>query len=71
MSAEIGDEKTWAAFVKKFAGGDSVSHYGIDQARRGWFSKDDVSNTRPLSELKRLFGQRLVVKSGAARVAAH
>ena len=30
MSAEIGDEKTWAAFVKKFAGGDSVSHYGID-----------------------------------------
>ena len=25
MSAEVRNEKTWAAFVKKFAGGDSVS----------------------------------------------
>jgi DNA polymerase (family X) len=45
--------------------------YGIGQARRGWLSMDDVLNTRPLSELKRLFGQRPVVKSGAARAAAH
>ena len=32
--------------------------YGIGQARRGWLSMDDVLNTRPLSELKRLFAQR-------------
>lgn len=35
--------------------------YGIGQARRVWLSKDDVLNTRPLFELKRLFGQRPVV----------
>ncbi len=34
--------------------------YGISQARRGWFSTDDVLNSRPLSELKRLFGQRFM-----------
>lgn len=45
--------------------------YGIGQARRGLLSKDDVLNTRPLSELKRFFMQRPVVKSGAARVPAH
>jgi DNA polymerase (family X) len=28
--------------------------YGIGQARRGWLTKDDVLNIRPLSELKRL-----------------
>ncbi len=27
---------------------------GIDQARRGWLEKDDVLNTRPLAELRRL-----------------
>lgn len=28
--------------------------YGINQARRGWIEADDVINTRPLSELRRL-----------------
>ncbi len=28
--------------------------YGIGQARRGWLEKDDVLNTRPLGELKKL-----------------
>ena len=35
---------------------DSFSHlrYGVGQARRGWLEKDDVINTRPLKELKKL-----------------
>ena len=28
--------------------------YGIDQARRGWLEPDDVINTRPLKELRKL-----------------
>ena len=28
--------------------------YGVDQARRGWLEKDDVINTRPWKELKKL-----------------
>lgn len=28
--------------------------YGVDQARRGWLEPDDVINTRPWSELRRL-----------------
>ena len=28
--------------------------YGIDQARRGWLEPDDVINTRPLAQLKKL-----------------
>jgi DNA polymerase (family X) len=28
--------------------------FGVDQARRGWISADDVINTRPLHELKKL-----------------
>lgn len=28
--------------------------YGVDQARRGWLTADDVINTRPLSKLRRL-----------------
>lgn len=28
--------------------------YGIDQARRGWLTADDVINTRPLAELRKL-----------------
>jgi DNA polymerase (family 10) len=28
--------------------------FGIDQARRGWLTADDVLNTRPLSELRKL-----------------
>jgi DNA polymerase (family X) len=28
--------------------------YGIDQARRGWLEPDDVLNTRPLKELRKL-----------------
>ena len=35
---------------------DSFSHlrYGVGQARRGWLGKDDVINTRPLGELRKL-----------------
>jgi DNA polymerase (family 10) len=28
--------------------------FGIDQARRGWLEAQDVINTRPLAELRRL-----------------
>jgi len=30
--------------------------YGIGQARRGWITKENIVNTRPLAELKRIFG---------------
>ena len=43
--------------------------YGIGQARRGLLSKDDVLNTRPLSDRKRFFGHRPVMIFGAARPA--
>ena len=35
---------------------DSFNHlrYGVGQARRGWLEKDDVVNTRPLGELRKL-----------------
>jgi DNA polymerase (family 10) len=29
--------------------------YGIGQARRGWLEKGDVLNTRPWSDLEKLF----------------
>ena len=32
--------------------------YGVASARRGWLTADDVLNTRPLDELKRLLAQR-------------
>ena len=38
MSDEIGDEKTWAAFLKKFAGGDSVSKLVSQRAEEFQFS---------------------------------
>jgi DNA polymerase (family X) len=28
--------------------------FGIDQARRGWLTADDVINTRPLSALRKM-----------------
>jgi DNA polymerase (family 10) len=31
---------------------------GVDQARRGWLTADDVLNTRPLGELRRLLNRR-------------
>jgi len=34
--------------------------FGIDQARRGWLEADDVINTRPLAELKKLLKRRQV-----------
>jgi DNA polymerase (family 10) len=34
-------------------------HYGVGQARRGWLEKDDVVNTRPLGELKKLLKQTM------------
>jgi DNA polymerase (family 10) len=30
-------------------------HFGIGQARRGWLEPDDFANSRPISELKKLF----------------
>jgi len=33
--------------------------YGVGQARRGWLEKDDVLNTRPLAELRRLLARTL------------
>ncbi len=40
---------------------DSFDHlrYGVGQARRGWLEKDDVLNTRPLEELKKLLKQTM------------
>jgi DNA polymerase (family 10) len=34
--------------------------YGIDQARRGWLTADDVINTRPLAELRKLLKRRVL-----------
>jgi len=31
--------------------------FGVDQARRGWLTPDDVINTRSWSELKELLRQ--------------
>ncbi|MDP2333207.1 MAG: PHP domain-containing protein [Reyranella sp.] len=33
--------------------------FGIDQARRGWLTANDVINTRPLGELRELLGRPL------------
>ena len=40
---------------------DSFDHlrYGVGQARRGWLEKDDVVNTRPLGELRKLLEQTM------------
>jgi len=40
---------------------DSFDHlrYGIGQARRGWLEKDDVVNTRPLAEVRKLLKQTM------------
>jgi DNA polymerase (family 10) len=32
--------------------------FGVGSARRGWLTAEDVLNTRPLDELKRLLAQR-------------
>jgi DNA polymerase (family 10) len=32
--------------------------YGVDQARRGWLERRDILNTRPLTELLKLFARR-------------
>jgi DNA polymerase (family 10) len=40
------------------ADGFEVLRYGVGQARRGWLTKEDVLNTRPLGELKTLLGAR-------------
>jgi DNA polymerase (family 10) len=33
--------------------------FGIGQARRGWLEKNDVLNTRPLAELRKLLKQTM------------
>lgn len=44
--------------------------FGIDQARRGWLTADDVINTRPLGELRKLLkrppARRVEVGQGSA-----
>jgi DNA polymerase (family 10) len=39
--------------AQSLAGLDGM-RFGIDQARRGWLEAEDVINTRPLAELRRL-----------------
>lgn len=34
-----------------------LMRFGIDQARRGWLGPDDVINTRPLTQLRRLLNR--------------
>ena len=34
--------------------------FGIDQARRGWLTADDVINTKPLAELRKLLKRKSV-----------
>ena len=34
--------------------------FGVGQARRGWLEKDDVLNTRPLAQLRKLLKQTMV-----------
>ncbi len=45
--------------------------FGIDQARRGWLTADDVINTRPLGELRKLLKRSAPrrLSQGAARTA--
>ena len=38
--------------------GLALMRHGVDQARRGWLEADDVLNTRPLPELRRLLRRR-------------
>ncbi len=38
--------------------GFDVLAYGVGQARRGWLEKNDILNSRPLAELRRLLAQR-------------
>jgi DNA polymerase (family X) len=35
----------------------ALYRYGVDVARRGWLSKDDVFNTRSAAEIAKFFGQ--------------
>jgi len=32
--------------------------FGIDQGRRGWLAAEDVINTRPLVELRKMCGAK-------------
>ena len=35
-------------------GGFEVARYGVATARRAWLTKDDVANTRPWTQLRKL-----------------
>src|SRR5712692_7462650 len=50
MWAEIGDEKTWAAFVKKFAGGDSVSSWLASAPKEATISQKFTAETLQKAE---------------------
>ena len=45
---------TYAHSLDTFA----CMRFGIDQARRGWLTADDVLNTRPLAALRKLLKRR-------------
>lgn len=40
------------------ADGLDMMRFGVDQARRGWLEPEDVANTRPWGELKRMLSRR-------------
>ena len=42
---------------------DYTRTYGVDVARRGWLTKDDVFNTRPLAEIVKEFERRKAAAS--------
>ncbi len=49
------------------ADGFDVLAFGVDQARRGWLSKNDVLNTRPLGEVERLLRRIRPERNGTGR----
>jgi len=53
MAREIGLKVAISTDAHSTSGLDFM-RFGIDQARRGWLSADDVINTRPLKALRRL-----------------
>ena len=53
MAAELGLKVAISSDAHSTTGLGCL-RYGVDQARRGWLTADDVINTRPLTALRRL-----------------
>ncbi len=53
LAREVGVKVAIATDAHRVADLD-LMRFGVDQARRGWLEPDDVANTRPLAELRRL-----------------